>query len=54
MDHGVGPFVDGKSTCAWIKAMVTHITTMGGDVGLILLKSPYAFSSYMPSFGEKD
>ena len=34
--------------------MVTHITTMGGDVGLILLKSPYAFSSYMPSFGEKD
>ena len=49
--YGVGPFAVGKSTYAW---MVTHISTMGGDVGLILLKSPYAFSSYMPSFGEKD
>ena len=38
MDNGVEPIAVGKRTCAWIKAMVTHISTMGCDVGLILHK----------------
>ena len=38
MDHGVEPIAVGKSTCAWINAMVTYISTMGFDVRLINLK----------------
>ena len=38
MDYGVEPIAVGKSTCAWIDALVIHISTMGCDVGLILLK----------------